>query len=135
MFSSGTTGVPKCIVHSTGGTLIQHIKELKLHTDIRSSDSLLYYTTTGWMMWNWQLTALTLGCKIVLYDGSPVYPQIYSLWETSGKLDITHLGTSGRYIESCMKNEIKRIRYGNALTGSKYRKLNPNPGETRVKKW
>ena len=111
LFSSGTTGVPKCIVHSTGGTLIQHIKELKLHSDIKMGDSLLYFTTTGWMMWNWQLTALALGCKIILYDGSPAYPDIYNLWETAEKLHVTHLGTSGRYIESCMKNKKVKSDY------------------------
>lgn len=103
MFSSGTTGIPKCIVHGTGGTLIQHIKEHLLHCNIKSGDKLLYYTTTGWMMWNWQLSALASGAAIYLYEGSPAYPNLFSIWETADKNSLTHFGTSGRYIETCMK--------------------------------
>ena len=111
MFSSGTTGAPKCMVHPTGGVLLQHLKELKLHCNIKQGDSLLYFTTCGWMMWNWQLSALALGATIVLYDGSPAFPEIVSLWKAADKMNITHLGTSGRYIETCMGIQPK-IKYG-----------------------
>lgn len=74
MYSSGTTGPPKCIVHSTGGTLIQHKKELMLHCDLNPSDILWQYTTTGWMMWNWMISALSIGSSVVLYEGSPMIP-------------------------------------------------------------
>ncbi|MFQ5864226.1 MAG: acetoacetate--CoA ligase [bacterium] len=104
LFSSGTTGTPKCIVHGTGGTLLQHRKELQLHCDLGQRDSLLFFTTCGWMMWNWQLSALSLGAKICLYDGNPGYPDLTAIWRVVDKLGITHFGTSGRYIESCMKS-------------------------------
>ncbi|MEL6964010.1 MAG: AMP-binding protein, partial [Pseudomonadota bacterium] len=74
LYSSGTTGVPKAIVHSAGGTLLQHIKELMLHTDLKRKDKLFYFTTCGWMMWNWQVSALSLGATVVTYDGSPFHP-------------------------------------------------------------
>lgn len=105
MFSSGTTGVPKCIIHGTGGTLLQHIKEHRLHCDLKPNDILFYFTTCGWMMWNWQLSALASGSTICLYDGSPSYPKLTSLWEIADQFGITHFGTSGRYIESCMKSQ------------------------------
>lgn len=104
LFSSGTTGTPKCIVHGTGGTLLQHRKELQLHCDIHAGDFLLFFTTCGWMMWNWQLSALSLGAKIGLYDGNPGYPDLPTIWRIVDKLGVTHFGTSGRYIESCMKS-------------------------------
>jgi acetoacetyl-CoA synthetase len=105
LFSSGTTGVPKCIVHGTGGTLLQHRKEQELHTDLRPGDSLLYFTTCGWMMWNWQLSALSLGVTLYLYDGNPGYPDVPALWRLIDALNVTHFGTSGRYIESCLKHQ------------------------------
>ncbi len=103
LFSSGTTGTPKCLVHGTGGTLLQHRKELELHSNLRPGDSLLYFTTCGWMMWNWQLSALSLGVTLYLYDGNPGYPTVPALWRVIDTLGVTHFGTSGRYIESCMK--------------------------------
>ncbi|MBU2492114.1 MAG: acetoacetate--CoA ligase [Bacteroidetes bacterium] len=112
MFSSGTTGVPKCILHSLGGTLLQHKKEHLLHCDIKQGDRLLYFTTTGWMMWNWQLSALASGAAIYLYEGSPAYPNLQSIWEKVDANNITHFGTSGRYIETCMKSEIKDHSFG-----------------------
>jgi acetoacetyl-CoA synthetase len=104
LFSSGTTGKPKCIVHGTGGTLLQHRKEMQLHCDLGQGDSLLFFTTCGWMMWNWQLSALSLGTTIFLYDGNPGYPDLTTIWRFVNHHEITHFGTSGRYIESCMKN-------------------------------
>ena len=74
LYSSGTTGVPKCIVHGVGGTLLQHVKELGLHTDLTANDCLFYYTTCGWMMWNWLVSGLALGATLVLFDGSPFHP-------------------------------------------------------------
>ncbi len=103
LFSSGTTGAPKCLIHGTGGTLIQHRKELQLHCDLKRGDFLLYFTTCGWMMWNWQLSALSLGVTIGLYDGNPGYPELSTIWKWVDQNRVTHFGTSGRYIESCMK--------------------------------
>ena len=74
MYSSGTTGPPKCIVHGAGGTLLQHLKELMLHTDVKRDDRIFYFTTCGWMMWNWLVSSLAVGATVVLYDGSPFYP-------------------------------------------------------------
>ena len=74
MFSSGTTGVPKCIVHSAGGTLLQHLKEHRLHADVVDGDRVFYFTTCGWMMWNWLVSALATGATLLLYDGSPFHP-------------------------------------------------------------
>ena len=105
LFSSGTTGAPKCLVHGTGGTLLQHRKEQELHTDLGPGDSLLYFTTCGWMMWNWQLSALSLGVTLYLYDGNPGYPDVPALWRLIETLNVSHFGTSGRYIESCMKHQ------------------------------
>ncbi|MFQ5602063.1 MAG: acetoacetate--CoA ligase [bacterium] len=105
LFSSGTTGAPKCMVHGTGGTLMQHRKEHQLHCNLTKDDTLFYFTTCGWMMWNWQLSALSLGTTIVLYDGNPGYPDLSAIWRFVDKTGITHFGTSGRFIESCMKSK------------------------------
>ena len=100
LFSSGTTGKPKCIMHSTGGTLLQHIKELGLHTDIHPADNLFFYTTCGWMMWNWMVSTLALKATIVLYEGSPTYPDTNRLFRIIDEENITILGTSPKFLAS-----------------------------------
>lgn len=109
LYSSGTTGVPKCIVHGHGGTLLQHSKELSLHTDLGSSDTLLYFTTCGWMMWNWQVSALMTGATVVLYDGSPFYPTPNALWRIIEEENVTTFGTSARYISALEKSGYRPI--------------------------
>jgi acetoacetyl-CoA synthetase len=98
MYSSGTTGLPKCMVHSAGGTLIQHLKELILHTDLKREDCIFYYTTCGWMMWNWLVSSLGVGVKTVLYDGAPLSPSPDILWEMVDREGITIFGTSAKYL-------------------------------------
>ena len=100
MYSSGTTGLPKSIVHSAGGTLIQHLKELMLHSDVRKDDLVFYFTTCGWMMWNWFVSSLALGATIVCYDGNPFYPAPDALLKLSDELGFTLFGTSAKYIAS-----------------------------------
>ncbi len=107
MYSSGTTGLPKSIVHSAGGTLIQHLKELKLHTDLTQNDKIFYFTTCGWMMWNWLISSLAVGATIVLYDGSPFYPDGTALLKMADDLGITVFGTSAKYIASLESAGIK----------------------------
>lgn len=104
MYSSGTTGKPKCIVHGTGGTLLQHFKELHLHTDLKRSDKISYYTTCGWMMWNWLVSSLMLGASVVLIDGNPVYPNNENLWKKIEDEGITIFGTSPKYLSSIEKS-------------------------------
>ncbi len=98
LFSSGTTGKPKCIIHSAGGTLLQHIKELGLHTDIHHTDNLFFYTTCGWMMWNWMVSSLALGATITLYEGSPTYPDINRLFKLISDENVTVFGTSPKFL-------------------------------------
>ncbi len=103
LYSSGTTGKPKCIVHSVGGTLLQHVKELGLHTNLRADDRLFYYTTCGWMMWNWLVSGLAMGASIVLYDGSPFHPEKSQLFDIAEHEQITHFGASAKYYAACEK--------------------------------
>lgn len=106
MFSSGTTGVPKCIVHGAGGTLIQHLKEHILHCDSGEDDRIFYFTTCGWMMWNWQVSALAAGCTLCLYDGSPFAPSPSILFDYADEEKFTLFGTSAKYIDALHKNHI-----------------------------
>ena len=103
MYSSGTTGVPKCIVHGAGGTLLQHVKEHGLHTDLGPDDVLFYFTTCGWMMWNWLVSGLAQGATLVLYDGSPFAPAPGSLWRMAEQEGVTVFGTSAKYLEALEK--------------------------------
>jgi len=103
LFSSGTTGVPKCIVHGAGGTLLQHFKEHQLHTDIKAGERLFYYTTCGWMMWNWLVSGLASGATLVLYDGSPFHPHAGTLFDLVDKERITRFGTSAKFIDAAGK--------------------------------
>jgi acetoacetyl-CoA synthetase len=112
LYSSGTTGKPKCITHKVGGTLLQHLKEHMLHCDIHPSDRVFYFTTCGWMMWNWLVSALASKAALVLYDGSPFYPDGNVLWDYAEAVDMTLFGTSAKYIDALKKNNLE--------PGSKY---------------
>jgi acetoacetyl-CoA synthetase len=106
MFSSGTTGMPKCIVHSAGGTLLKHLCEHQLHTDVKAGDRLFYFTTLGWMMWNWLVSGLASGATLLLYDGSPFHPDGNILWDYAQEEKATHFGTSAKYIDALKKAEL-----------------------------
>ena len=103
LYSSGTTGLPKCMVHGAGGTLLQHWKELALHTDLREGDVLFYFTTCGWMMWNWLVSGLAVGATVVLYDGAPLAPDPTVLWRMASTERVSVFGTSAKYLAMCEK--------------------------------
>ncbi len=107
LFSSGTTGVPKCIVHGAGGTLLQHLKEHRLHTDLKQGDRFFYFTTCGWMMWNWLVSGLASGATLLLYDGSPFYPDGNVLFDFAQAEDMNVFGTSAKYIDALKKAELE----------------------------
>ena len=104
LYSSGTTGAPKCIVHGAGGTLLQHRKEHVLHTDIRPGDVVFYFTTCGWMMWNWLVSALAARATLVLYDGAPLHPDAGVLWRLAERENIAVFGTSAKYLSALEKS-------------------------------
>ncbi|MBS8240074.1 acetoacetate--CoA ligase [Marinobacter lipolyticus] len=107
LYSSGTTGKPKCIVHGAAGLLVNHAKELMLHGDVGPEDRFLYFTTCGWMMWNWQASALLTGAAVITVDGSPGYPDLNFLWQVVADEKVTHYGTSARFLAGCRKADIK----------------------------
>ena len=106
LYSSGTTGKPKCIVHGIGGTLLQHLKEHRLHVDLSADDTLFYFTTCGWMMWNWLVSGLASGCRLMLYDGSPFYPKPAALMDLVDAEGITVFGTSAKYLSALGKARV-----------------------------
>lgn len=107
MFSSGTTGVPKCIVHGAGGVLLQHLKEHQLHCDVGPGDRVFYFTTCGWMMWNWLVGALASGCTLLLFDGSPFFPSGNVLWDFAARHKASFFGTSAKYIDALKAGDFK----------------------------
>ena len=111
MYSSGTTGKPKSIVHSAGGTLIQHLKELLIHCDLKKNDKIFYFTTCGWMMWNWLVSSLFSGATIVLYDGNPFYPKEDSLLKIANDINISIFGTSAKYISYLEQINVQPNKY------------------------
>jgi acetoacetyl-CoA synthetase len=110
LYSSGTTGMPKCIVHGSGGTLLQHQKEHLLHADIRRGDRVFYFTTCGWMMWNWLMSALATGATLLLYEGSPFHPDPGALWRIASEERLTLFGTSAKFISATEKSSFTPAR-------------------------
>jgi len=107
MFTSGTTGLPKCMVQSAGGILVHHLKELILHTDLKREDTIFYFSTCGWMMWNWLVSSLAVGTKLILFDGNPFHPDPGALWKMAQDENMTVFGTSAGYIAALQNAEVK----------------------------
>jgi acetoacetyl-CoA synthetase len=110
LYSSGTTGLPKPIVHCQGGILLEHMKQLALHLDLGPTDRFFWFTTTGWMMWNLLVSGLTVGATVVLFDGSPTHPGADALWQLAAEAGITSFGVSAPYIQACMKAQVEPSR-------------------------
>lgn len=110
LYSSGTTGKPKCMVHGAGGTLLQHMKELMLHSNFSPQHRILFYTTCGWMMWNWFVSSLAIGAAIVLYDGAPFHPQPTILFDLIDEIDINYLGLGAKLLENAAKQKVEPIK-------------------------
>lgn len=110
LYSSGTTGKPKAITHSTGGNLIEHLKALSLHQNLKSGERYFWYSTTGWMMWNYSLSSMLCGATLCIYDGSPAYPDINCLWDFAVETQINHFGAGAAFYISCMKNHSASLR-------------------------
>ncbi|MDI3325533.1 acetoacetate--CoA ligase [Pontibacterium granulatum] len=111
LYSSGTTGTPKCIIHGVGGTLLQHLKEHRLHVDLSRNDCLFYFTTCGWMMWNWLVSGLASGAKLVLYDGAPFAPEVDIFWRIAAEESISVMGVSAKYLSALEKTGIEPIKH------------------------
>ena len=140
LYTSGTTGKPKCITHKVGGVLLQHLKELQLHSDVRPGDRVFYFTTCGWMMWNWLVSALACEATVVLYDGSPFYPSGNLLWDYADAVGMTLFGTSAKYIDALSKAGLEPAKNHDlsslrtlCSTGSAQKTRYPSEGTSRAR--